>query len=1031
VLDVGTRLGPYEVVAHIAAGGMGEVYRARDLRLGREIALKILPPHLVGADSRRRFQQEARSASALTHPNIVTIHDVGEANGIAYLAMELVAGRTLRSVASIGALQVRHLLKIAVQVADALAAAHAKDIVHRDLKPENILVTDEGVVKVLDFGLAKPPKRAPDDNSLETMFATSDGMVLGTAGYMSPEQARGEPTDFRSDQFSFGAILYELATGRRAFARGSTVQTAAAVIADHPEAVDHFCPQFPPPLQWAIERCLAKDPADRYAATRDLHRDLVAVHEHLSNVRRPDRTFGAFNLPAPGTPLVGREREAGALQEFVLRDEVRWVTLSGPGGVGKTRLALHVAADLRDAFTGAVCFVPLATVSDFRLVPSAIAQALDVRTEGSEAPLEAVKRHLKRSRAPLLLVVDNFEHVADAAPLITELLECSPVLKLIVTSRSLLHVTAEREFPVPTLALPDRRQSRADAVAISPAVALFVQRAAAARPDFTLTDENAAAVADICARLDGLPMAIELAAARIKLLPPGALLSRLEGRLLSLAGGARDLPARQQTLRNAIDWSYELLTPPEQRVFRRLAVFANGWTLESAEAVCDARQDLEIDILDGIASLVDKSLVQRAEPACVAGVAAGSGDDARFMMLETLREYALERLESAGEIDLTRRAHAAYLLVLAEEGAVLPDADAQDGWLAQCDAENANVRAALQYLTATHNVDWGLRLATALLAFWQARGYFQEGRDQLAAILRLPEASAVTELRARAMFAMGTLVYTTGHTREGLTVQREALRLYRDLGDRRGIAVSLNGVGVGARADGDFAAARTAFEECLAIWRELGDDHACARTLSNLASVAAAEHDFENARTRYRECRALFDRIGDGMGVAWTMIHEGDVARESHDFAAAQSLYEEALDRFRDRASHWGIAGAFEALGYLARDRGDTRGASTWYRKALSVNEKAGDRRGVARILEAFACAAAVEQDAARALTLAGAAANLRQIVGARIAAVDRATLERTLEAVRRGPESATAWMAGWSMSIEEAIKYAADGAAT
>jgi tetratricopeptide (TPR) repeat protein len=565
---------------------------------------------------------------------------------------------------------------------------------------------------------------------------------------------------------------------------------------------------------------------------------------------------------------------------------------------------------------------------------------------------------------------------------------------------------------------------------MSPAVALFVQRAAAARPDFTLTDDNAAAVADICARLDGLPMAIELAAARIKLLPPGALLSRLEGRLLSLAGGARDLPARQQTLRNAIDWSYELLTPAEQRLFRRLAVFANGWTLESAEAVCDARQDLELDILDGIASLVDKSLVQRAEPGGTTSVA-GYGDEARFMMLETLREYALERLESAGEIDLARRAHAAYLLVLAEEGAVLPDADAQDGWLAQCDAENANIRAALQYLTVTHNVDWGLRLATALLAFWQARGYFQEGRDQLAAILRLPEASEVTELRARAVFAMGTLVYTTGHTQEGVAVQREALRLYRDLGDRRGIAVSLNGVGVGARADGDFAGARMAFEECLSIWRELGDDHACARTLSNLASVAAAERDFENARTSYRECRALFDRIGDAMGVAWTMIHEGDVARESHDFAAAQSLYEEALDRFRDRASHWGIAGAFEALGYLARDRGDNRAASAWYRQALSINEKAGDRRGVARILEAFACAAAVAQDAARALTLAGAAASLRQTVGARIAAADRATLERTLDAVRRGPESAPAWMAGWSMSVEDAIKYAAGDAAT
>ena len=763
-----------------------------------------------------------------------------------------------------------------------------------------------------------------------------------------------------------------------------------------------MCPQFPPPLQWAIERCLSKDRADRYTSTRDLHRDLVAVHEHLSSVRAPDRTFAAFNLPAPGAPLVGRAREADALKEFVLRNEVRWVTLSGPGGVGKTRLALHVAADLREAFKEAVCFVPLATVSDFHLVPSAIAQALEVRTEDSEAPLEAVKRHLKLSRAPLLLVIDNFEHVADAAPVITELLECSPLLKLMVTSRSLLHVTAEREFPVPPLPLPDRRQSRADAVAMSPAVALFVQRAAAARPDFTLTDENAAAVADICARLDGLPMAIELAAARIKLLPPGALLSRLDGRLLSLAGGARDLPARQQTLRNAIDWSYELLTPQEQRLFRRLAVFANGWTLESAEAVCDARQDLEIDILDGIASLIDKSLVQRAEPAG----GAGSGD-ARFLMLETLREYALERLQSAGEIDLTRRAHAAYLLVLAEEGAATPmQTRRTGGWRSAMPRTRTSVRRSTTSrppATSIGDCGWQppcCRSGRRAGISWKRATSWRRS----CACRRRPASPSSAHAP---VFSLGTLVYSRSGHQEGTAVQREALRLYRELGDRRGIAVSLNGVGVGARADGDFAGARTAFEECLSIWRELGDDHACARTLSNLASVAAAEHDVENARTRYGECRAMFNRIGDRIGAAWTLIHEGDAARESRDFAAAQPLYEEALDRFREHANHWGIGCALEALGNLARDRGDTRGACLWYRQALSINDKAGDRRGVARLLEAFACVAAVDQDAARALTLAGAAATLRQIVGARIAAADRATLERTLDAVRRGPESA------------------------
>jgi predicted ATPase len=886
------------------------------------------------------------------------------------------------------------------------------------------------VAKVLDFGLAREVQTPPAGATARTVPAalTGAGIVFGTAAYMSPEQARGEPTDHRSDQFSFGAILYELATGVRPFARGSLVETASAVITDEPGPIDRLLPQLPPPLKWAIERCLAKRAADRYAATRDLYGDLVAVRDHLSYRGGHVHTLTVRQLPTAGTPLVGREHEVAAIFDLLTRDEVRWVTLTGPGGVGKTRVALKAAADLSAHYNGAVCFVPLATVTDFRLVASAIAQALDLRAEAGESPLDALQRHLRISRAPLLLVVDNFEQVADAAPIIAELLDFAPALRVLTTSRSVLHIYAEHEFPIPPLAVPDRRHGPWDAVARSPAVALFTQRASAARPDFRLTPENAGVVAEICTRLDGLPMAIELAAARIKLLPPAALLSRLEGRLLSLAGGARDLPARHQTLRNAIDWSYDLLTPAEQRLFRRLAVFVHGWTLESVEAVCDAREDLGLDILDGLGSLVDKSLALRVEP-----VDSGN-EEPRFMMLETIREYALERLEAADEADITRRAHAAYCVILAEEGSRFSDPEAEVRWLAQCDAEHANYRAALRYLTDAQAVEWGFRLATALLPFWQARGFIFEGRDRLTELVELPVGRADTELRARALFSLGTFSHKAGDFSSAIAVYTgEALRIYRAIGDRRGVAMCLNGAGVVHRSMGSLAEARQAFEEALAIWTALGDDPARALVLSNLASVTAAEGDLAAARAAYQQCRAISERAGHVVGATWIVLQEGDAARKAGDVDAASRLYHHGWRTFLELGERWGVASALEGLGHLARDSGDPAAARRWYEQALRELDRLRDRRGVARLIEALANTAADQPDAARALTLAGSAAALRDAMGIVLARAERDQLEQRLDRLRREPaasDAAAAWMRGWSMGLDDAVQYALAGTA-
>src|SRR6266478_4981863 len=659
-LTSGTKLGPYEIQSPLGAGGMGEVYRARDTRLDRSVAIKILSA-AFSADCDRlvRFEQEARSASALNHPSIVTIYELGQDGSTHYIAMELVEGKTLRELLVSGLLPMRKAIEIAAQIAEGLAKAHEAGITHRDLKPENLMVSHDGFVKILDFGLAKlvsPSGEYFDMSTTSSPAHTAPGLILGTVGYMSPEQAIGGPLDFRSDQFSFGLVLYEMVTGRRAFQKSTAAETLVAILREQPEPIGMQNRDAPAPLCWAIERCLAKEPHQRYVSTRDLARELAAIRDRFSEKPVKQVETRATNLPMQRTGFVGREKEVAAAKELVLRKDVRLVTVTGPGGIGKTRLAAQVASGLVESFPGGTHFVPLSSLSDPGLIASAIVQTLGIREAGGQSPLEILKENLQSSwQAPMLLLLDNFEHLVQAAPTVAELLAMSPHLKILVTSRAALHVYGEHEFPVPPLALPDSRsQPTVETLSQCPAVALFVQRAVAARPDFELSRENASAVTEICSRLDGLPLAIELAAARVKVLSPSSMRTRLASRLQLLTGGARDLPQRQQTLRAAMDWSYDLPSATEQKLFRRLSVFVGGCTLEGAEAVCDTKDDLDLDLLDGMASMVDKSLLRQVEQA---------KGESRFVMLETIREYALEKLEASGEEALTKRAHAAYCLV--------------------------------------------------------------------------------------------------------------------------------------------------------------------------------------------------------------------------------------------------------------------------------------------------------------------------------------------------------------------------------
>jgi len=494
------------------------------------------------------------------------------------------------------------------------------------------------------------------------------------------------------------------------------------------------------------------------------------------------------------------------------------------------------------------------------------------------------------------------------------------------------------------------------------------------------------------------------------------MLTRLESRLNLLTGGARDLPARQQTLRNTVDWSYGLLNVAEQTLLRRLSVFVGGGTLEGVEAVCDTKGDLGVDLLDGMSSLVDKSLAQQVEEI---------DKETRFIMLSTIREYALERLVESNDESATRRAHAAYYLVLAEEGA--EDIAAQREWLDRFEVEHDNFRLALDYLIKTGDADWGLRLGAALFRFWETREHLTEGRDAIARLLALEGAAMRPKLRARLLFATAVLTGDQGDYHTARPLFEESLEICVGLNDNRGVAVALNALAVNARERGELATASSLFEQCVAIWKDSGDPANVARTLSNLAGLMKLQGKYERASALYDECLTMFREIRDGAGVAWTLNYMGDVAREKADFVAARSFCEQSLSEFRRLRDSWGIASALSDLASLSCDQANDAEARRLYAESIKVYQELGHKRGIARALECLAVSAAGQSNAERSLHLAGAAAALRQRLGAPLTPPEQSKLEKALEFARRtlGNAAGTAWMEGWATPVEKAVHEA------
>jgi predicted ATPase len=654
--------------------------------------------------------------------------------------------------------------------------------------------------------------------------------------------------------------------------------------------------------------------------------DALILPQHIFHVVAPDlvHEFPPLNtldnrpnnLPRQTTALVGRERETAEVAALVRRPDVALVTLTGPGGTGKTRLALQASADLLDDFPQGVWFVELAPITDKSLVISTITQALGIQETAGLSHMDTLKEYL-RDRQTLLLL-DNFEQVAEAAPDVSQLLAACPRLKVMVTSRLPLRIRGEREYAVPPLGLPpiEAVRGRVGAPLAAPhivplqpdtltqyeSVRLFIERAQAVKADFEVTNDNAPAVAEICTRLDGLPLAIELAAARVRLLPPQAMLARLQSRLKLLTGGARDVPARQQTLRNAIEWSYDLLAFVEQQLFRRLAVFQGGRTLEALEAVCNADGDLQLDVLEGVGSLVEKNLLQQRE---------GHDGEPRFWMLETIHEYAREKLEESGEADALRRAHARYFVELAERAEPHVVSHDQVEWMDRLDEEIDNLRAVLDWsLSAERNddsderdgerkrVEVGLRLGAALDYFWRVRGYGGEVLEKLEKLLVHPLAAARTIHLARTLMVAGMLSRLGGRNDRGQVLCEEAVQIARESGNQQVLARALHWLGVTFKEDQP-EKAEELLSKALELSRQSGDKWGIAHALGDLGGVKGIQANHLERKALHIEALEMSRHIADYAYAIRMLSGLSSIYSSEGQYDTAEMLIREALDLAR------------------------------------------------------------------------------------------------------------------------------------
>jgi len=1029
-LQPGTLLSHYRLEGKLGEGGMGEVYRAKDTKLDRTVAIKLLPLSATREpEARLRLLNEARSAASLNHPNIVTIYSVDEAEGRDFIVMEHVEGDTLRALSQGGGVDFSAWVEIGIQVGDALAAAHALGLIHRDIKPANILVTKQGIAKVLDFGLAKGVTALADIPAGDATVAqlTAPGLIVGTIAYMSPEQARGDPLDARSDIFALGSTLYETLTGRAAFTGESALETMHAIATKDAAPPSVIRPEIPSDVDLILAKAMAKEREERYATSRELADALRALREGVEHVTstisipRPLAARGPTNLPGQLTSFIGRRRERAEVRR--LFGSSRIVTLTGPGGSGKTRIAIQVAMDMLIDQPEGAWLVELESLADPAFVSQSVASVLGVQEEPGRPLLLTLAAAVAAKE--MLLVLDNCEHLAAAVASFAEglLREC-PELRILATSREPLGLRGELVWRVPMLSVPDIRTAAVrtkDIVSRYESVRLFVDRAVAAVPSFQLTDRNATAVAMICHRLDGIPLAIELAAVRVKALPVEKILERLSDRFQLLTGGSRTALPRQQTLRATVDWSYELLSAKERVILNRVTVFAGGFTLEAAEEVCVNGAVSSPEVLDLVSALVDKSLVVPEET---------EEGGARYRLLETIRDYGGEKLRLSGEEAALAGRHGSYFTLFAEAAESELRGPEQGMWLTRTEEEHDNLRLAIHASVERGDPSGALRLAGALWRFWYFRGYWEEGRKRLGEVCTMPGAEARTPARAKALYGAGVLARLQGDFGAAERYLNESLEIARGLEAQGAIADALFELGNVANQKEDLVTARSYYEQTLALRRELNDRLGIALASHGLGVLAYAMGDPAAARALYEEAIAIQRERGNLRAEAAGLNGLGDVALYQGDLGAARAFQNRSLEIQRELGDKSGIAFSLRLLGRVAVREGDLASGRALLSESLDLFQKVGDPGGIADGIEAMAELYAAAGDASRALRLAGAAAAHRETIHMPLAGPDREQLDRSLASTRDklgGEEAERIFAAGKALELERAVREATE----
>jgi non-specific serine/threonine protein kinase len=858
---------------------MATVYLAEDLKHSRRVAIKVMKPETVRAIGHERFLREIEIAARLNHPHVVPLFDSGAADDALFYVMPFVEGESLRArLQREGPLALDEALRLAREAASALSHAHHHGLVHRDVKPENILLAD-GIALVADFGIARSVSASAADL---THMLTMPGGVLGTPLYMSPEQACGEPVGPASDVYSLACVVFEMLSGERPFEATSSESLIRMHLTTPPRRVDALRPAIPATVGRVLERALAKKPEDRYASAVQFAEALAAAAAGDATTPAPtSRAHPPNNLPKQRTHFIGRERELAECARLL--GDTRTLTLTGIGGCGKTRLALKLAERILSSFPDGVWFVDLAPVTDASRVVDALAASVGVRETAGNDLLESICEHVAARR--LLVILDNCEHLLDEVCRVADrILAASADARLLVTSREGLGIEGERLFPLRSLSVPSMAPA-ADPADIRQveSVRLFVDRARRVLRDFEITPANAPGVAEICRRLDGIPLAIELAAARVNVLSIDQIRERLDDRFRLLTGGSRTAVARHQTLQAAIEWSHDGLTPDEKRLFRLLSVFSGGWTFGTVSSVIGDNLD-EFALLDELSRLVDKSLVIVDRH--------GEGEP-RYSLLETVRQFARDRLREAGELEDVRYRHATGFLALAERSYKGRHTE-EDRWSAVLEADHDNLRAALDFLREC-DPERHLAMSGALAWFWHARSYLAEGRAQLTASLERTPADPPRPSRARALAGNAALLAWQGSTLAAADAWREAVRIWREVGDEREIALALEGSGWADFVAGEDERAHATFEEYMRLQQATGDIHRIHRAMIAVGQVAVALNRVDQARQCASEILEYCKVHPNTRSEHFAFHYLADCALIEGNFTESLRLYRESL----------------------------------------------------------------------------------------------------------------------------------------